>query len=293
MRRKGIILAGGKGSRLAPLTTSISKQLLPVYDKPLIYYPLSTLMLAEIKEILVITTQSDKKLIQNLLGDGSNFGLKIEYAVQYSPDGIAQGLIIAEEFLAGSNSVIILGDNLFYGNDLKNKLLSACKREKGATIFGYRVNDPQRYGIVKFNAEGKVVDLVEKPKVKISDYAITGIYFYDNRASKFARKLTPSSRGELEITELNKLYLKDNSLHLEKMGRGYAWLDTGTNDSLLEASQFVHSIEKRQGLKISCPEEIAFNKGWITRNQLKIIIKRIGDNEYSNYLAKLINLDEN
>ncbi len=288
MKRKGIILAGGRSSRLYPITKIISKQLLSIYDKPMIYYPLSTLMLAEIREILVISSSSNITLIKNLLGNGSDFGLKLKYKIQSSPDGVAQGLILAEDFLAGSSSALILGDNFFYGNDLQNKLFSASQRKVGATIFGYRVKDPQRYGIIKFNKSGKVIDLIEKPLNRISDYAITGMYFYDNQASNFAKKLSPSARGELEITELNKMYLESDQLFLEKMGRGFAWLDTGTPDSLLEASQFVQAIEKRQGLKISCPEEIAFAKGWISKMKLRGLIKNIGNNEYAYYLKNLL-----
>ena len=286
--RKGIILAGGSGSRLYPVTQVISKQLLPVYDKPMIYYPLSTLMLAGITEILIISTPSDLPLFKKLLKDGSQWGLKIEYCEQRKPDGLAQAFILGEEFLDGSSAALILGDNIFYGNDMLEMLHKANKDSSGATIFAYHVNDPKRYGVVEFDSEMSVKSLEEKPKNPKSNYAVTGLYFYDNTVSDRAKSLKPSDRGELEITDLNRLYLNDQKLDVRIMERGYAWLDTGTHDSLLEASQFISTIENRQGLKVSSPEEIAFRIGLIDTEQLKKIIKPYEKNQYGQYLNRLL-----
>ncbi len=286
MKRKGIILAGGSGTRLYPITQVVSKQLLPVFDKPMIYYPLSTLMLGNIREILIISTPEDLPKFKDLLQDGSKWGLKIEYAVQPSPDGLAQALIIAEDFLNGAPSVLILGDNIFYGNLLHEKLASADSRNKGATIFAYHVNDPERYGVAEFS-NGKVVSLEEKPSSPKSNYAVTGLYFYDQKASEYAKNIMPSDRGELEITELNKVYLEKEQMSVELMGRGYAWLDTGTHESLVEANQFVQTIEHRQGLKIACPEEIAFRKKWIGEEQVKEIALPMIKKSYGQYLMQI------
>ena len=286
--RKGIILAGGTGSRLYPVTQVISKQLLPVYDKPMIYYPLSTLMLTGITEILIISTPSDLPLFKKLLKDGSQWGLKIEYCEQRKPDGLAQAFILGEEFLDGSSAALILGDNIFYGNDMLEMLHKANKDSKGATIFAYHVSDPNRYGVVEFDSDMSVKSLEEKPKNPKSNYAVTGLYFYDNTVSDRAKSLKPSDRGELEITDLNRLYLNDQKLDVRIMERGYAWLDTGTHDSLLEASQFISTIENRQGLKVSSPEEIAFRIGLIDTEQLKKIIKPYEKNQYGQYLNRLL-----
>lgn len=286
--RKGIILAGGTGSRLYPVTQVISKQLLPVYDKPMIYYPLSTLMLAGITEILIISTPSDLPLFKKLLKDGSQWGLKIEYCEQRKPDGLAQAFILGEEFLDGSSAALILGDNIFYGNDMLEMLHKANKDSKGATIFAYHVSDPNRYGVVEFDSDMNVKSLEEKPKNPKSNYAVTGLYFYDNTASDRAKSLKPSDRGELEITDLNRLYLNDQKLDVKIMERGYAWLDTGTHDSLLEASQFISTIENRQGLKVSSPEEIAFRIGLIDAERLAEIIKPYKHNQYGQYLNRLL-----
>ena len=288
MQRKGIILAGGSGTRLYPITKAISKQLLPVYDKPMIYYPLSVLMLAGIREVLIINTPHEQALFQNLLGDGSQWGMKIEYAAQPSPDGLAQALLIGREFLAGGPSCLVLGDNIFHGHGLTELLKRADARADGATVFGYWVRDPERYGVAEFDAAGKVVGLEEKPAQPKSSYAVTGLYFYDGRASDFAAGLTPSPRGELEITDLNRCYLDDGSLQLEKMGRGYAWLDTGTHESLVEASTFIETIEKRQGLRVSCPEEIAYFNGWIDADQLRELARPLAKNGYGQYLLGLL-----
>ncbi len=286
LERRGIILAGGSGTRLYPSTVTISKQLLPVYDKPMIYYPLTTLMLSDIKDILIISTTEDIKLFKNLLKDGSQWGINLQYEIQKKPEGLAQSLIIAEKFLDGNPSVLILGDNIFYGAQLTELLKNANAKTHGASIFAYRVRDPQRYGVVLFNKKEHVLSIEEKPKNPKSDYAITGLYFYDENASKYAKSLKPSKRGELEITDLNKIYMKKKKLSVNILSRGSAWLDTGTHQSLLEASTFVSVFEERQGIKIACPEEIAFNKKWITKNQLIKIAKHI-KSEYGSYLKSL------
>ena len=287
-QRKGIILAGGSGTRLYPITKAISKQLLPVYDKPMVYYPLSVLMLAGIREVLVINTPHEQALFQHLLGDGSQWGMRIEYAAQPSPDGLAQALLIGREFLAGGPSCLVLGDNIFHGHGLTELLQRADAREQGATVFGYWVRDPERYGVAEFDGSGRVVGLEEKPAAPKSHYAVTGLYFYDGRASDFAAGLKPSPRGELEITDLNRCYLEADALHLEKMGRGYAWLDTGTHESLVEASGFIETIEKRQGLRVSCPEEIAYFNGWIDADQLRGLARPLAKNGYGQYLLGLL-----
>jgi len=288
MKRKGIILAGGSGTRLYPITEVISKQLLPVFDKPMIYYPLSTLMLTDIREILIISTPQDTPRFEALLKDGSQWGLDISYAIQASPDGLAQAFIIAESFLNNAPSTLVLGDNIFYGHSLPDLLNSANARTEGATIFAYHVNDPERYGVVEFDQENRVVCLEEKPQIPKSNYAVTGIYFYDSNAVEYAKQIKPSWRGELEITDLNREYLKHEHLSVEVMGRGYAWLDTGTHESLLLAHQFIQTIEHRQGLKISCPEEIAFIKKWISADQLEFLARPMAKNGYGQYLLGLI-----
>ncbi|QQP98125.1 glucose-1-phosphate thymidylyltransferase RfbA [Lysobacter enzymogenes] len=288
MNRKGIILAGGSGTRLYPITQAISKQLLPVYDKPMIYYPLSVLMLAGIREVLVINTPHEQPLFQHLLGDGSQWGMRIEYAVQPSPDGLAQAYLIGRDFVAGEPSCLVLGDNIFHGPGLTGILKRADARREGATVFGYWVSDPERYGVAEFDADGRVIGLEEKPLKPRSRYAVTGLYFYDGRASDFAAQLKPSARGELEITDLNRKYLEEGSLHLEQLGRGYAWLDTGTHQSLLEASNFIETIETRQGLRICCPEEIAYGNGWIDAQRLTELAKPLAKNGYGQYLLSLI-----
>ena len=288
MKRKGIILAGGSGTRLYPVTHTISKQLLPVYDKPMIYYPLTTLMLGDIREILIITTPQDLPQFENLLGDGSQWGLKLSYKTQPSPDGLAQAFILGADFIGDDVSTLILGDNIFYGHDLEHLLHSANTRQSGATVFAYHVNDPERYGVVEFNNDNQVISLEEKPKQPKSNYAVTGLYFYDQKVVELAKNLKPSARGELEITDLNKLYLDKNELYVEMMDRGYAWLDTGTHDSLLEAGQFISTIENRQGLKVACPEEIAYRKQWITQTDLENLAKPLLKNQYGEYLLKLI-----
>jgi len=287
-QRKGIILAGGSGTRLYPITKGVSKQLLPVYDKPMIYYPLSVLMLAGIRDVLIINTPHEQALFQSLLGDGSQWGMNIEYAVQPSPDGLAQAYLIGKDFIGGKPSCLVLGDNIFHGHGLSDVLRSADQREQGATVFGYWVNDPERYGVAEFDKHGKVVDLVEKPEKPRSNYAVTGLYFYDGNASKYAAELKPSPRGELEITDLNQRYLRDGQLHLEALGRGFAWLDTGTHQSLLEASNFIETIQTRQGLQVCCPEEIAFGRGWIDAAQLEALAAPLIKNGYGQYLQKLL-----
>jgi glucose-1-phosphate thymidylyltransferase len=287
-KRKGIILAGGSGKRLFPATLVVSKQLIPVFDKPMIYYPLSTLMLAGIQEILIISTPEDTPKFERLFGDGSQIGLNIQYAVQKTPDGLAQALIIGEKFLDGSPSVLVLGDNIFYGHSLVSLLESADKDEIGASVFAYHVKDPERYGVVEFNKKHQAQSIEEKPKNPRSNYAVTGLYFYDNKASEFAKTIKPSSRGELEITELNKIYLERGQLSVEIMARGYAWLDTGTHESLLEANQFVQTIEHRQGLKIACIEEIAWKKGWISTQEFQKVAQKLLPSSYGIYLMDLI-----
>ena len=288
MKRKGIILAGGSGTRLHPATLSVSKQLLPVYDKPMIYYPLSALMLAGIREILVISTPQDTPRFEQLLGDGSQWGLKIEYAIQPSPDGLAQAFLIAEDFLAGAPSALVLGDNIYYGHDFPRLLARADERSEGATVFAYHVQDPERYGVAEFDAQGRVLSLEEKPRQPRSNYAVTGLYFYDSQVVELAKSIKPSARGELEITDLNRLYLEKGQLNVELMGRGYAWLDTGTHDSLLEAGQFIATLQQRQGLKVSCPEEIAFRQGWIDQAQLETLGQALAKNGYGQYLLQIL-----
>ncbi|MFI7858041.1 MULTISPECIES: glucose-1-phosphate thymidylyltransferase RfbA [Pseudomonas] len=288
MARKGIILAGGSGTRLHPATLSVSKQLLPVYDKPMIYYPLSTLLLAGIRDILIISTPQDTPRFEQLLGDGSQWGLNLTYAVQPSPDGLAQAFTIGEAFIGNDTSALVLGDNIFYGHDFQSLLLNAGQRETGASVFAYHVNDPERYGVAEFNKAGRVLSLEEKPKQPKSNYAVTGLYFYDNQVVELARSLKPSARGELEITDLNNLYLQQAQLHVEIMGRGYAWLDTGTHDSLLDASQYIATMERRQGLKVACPEEICFRAGWIDAEQLERLAQPLLKNGYGLYLRNLL-----
>jgi len=288
-KRKGIILAGGSGTRLYPITMGISKQLLPIYDKPMIYYPLTALMLGDIREIAVITTGADQPQFQRLLGDGSQWGMSLTYIVQPSPDGLAQAYLLAEDFLAGAPSVMVLGDNIFFGHGLPEMLARADRRETGGTVFGYRVADPERYGVVDFDEAGNAVSIVEKPKLPPSNYAVTGLYFLDGTAPEKARSVTPSARGELEITSLLEIYLGQGTLSVERMGRGYAWLDTGTHGSLLDAGNFVRTLEQRQGLQVGSPDEIAFAKGWISRNDLAVQAELFAKNEYGNYLSELYN----
>lgn len=285
---KGIILAGGSGTRLYPLTLALSKQLLPVYDKPMVYYPLSTLMLAGIRDILIITTPHDQALFKNLLGTGEQFGIRLSYAVQPAPEGLAQAFIIGREFIGNDRCALVLGDNIFYGHGLGPLLRTAAAREDGATIFAYEVADPERYGVVTFDTAGKAQSIIEKPKAPTSRWAVTGIYFYDDRVVELASKVKPSARGELEITTLNELYLNMNALHVEKMGRGFAWLDTGTFESLMDAGEYIATIERRQGLKISCPEEIAFRMGYLSADEVTASLGRLGKSAYAEYVRRIL-----
>lgn len=288
MNTKGIILAGGSGTRLYPITKGVSKQLLPIYDKPMIYYPISVLMLAGIQDILIITTPEDKESFERLLGDGSQFGVRLQYAIQPSPDGLAQAFIIGEEFIGDSNVCLVLGDNIFYGQGFTPMLKQAVARQKGATVFGYQVKDPERFGVVEFDEHKRAISLEEKPKQPKSNFAVTGLYFYDNDVIQIAKKVKPSDRGELEITTVNQMYLERGDLSVELLGRGFAWLDTGTHASLLEAAQFVETLEKRQGYKVACLEEIAFNQGWLSKEQVLKIGQSMSKNDYGQYLISLV-----
>ena len=288
IKRKGIILAGGSGTRLHPITKGVSKQLLPIYDKPMIYYPLSVLMLAGIREVLVISTPEDLPNFEKLLGDGSQFGIQISYKEQPSPDGLAQAFILGEEFIGNDHVCLILGDNIYYGQNFSKQLKIANAVDVGATVFGYHVTDPERFGVVEFDSTGKVLSIEEKPIKPKSPYAVTGLYFYDNRVVEFSKQVKPSARGELEITDINNAYLKDGSLNVELLGRGFAWLDTGTHESLLEAGQFVYTIEKRQSLKVACLEEISFQQGWISKEELKESAEALRKTDYGQYLLKLL-----
>ncbi len=288
IKTKGIILAGGSGTRLYPITKGVSKQLLPIYDKPMIYYPLSVLMLAGIQDVLIITTPEDKDSFERLLGDGSQLGIRLQYAVQPSPDGLAQAFILGEEFIGGSNVCLVLGDNIFYGQGFTPMLKQAVARGKGATVFGYQVKDPERFGVVEFDEQHRAVSLEEKPKHPKSHFAVTGLYFYDNDVIEIAKQVKPSDRGELEITTVNQMYLERGDLNVELLGRGFAWLDTGTHSSLLEAAQFVETLEKRQGYKVACLEEIAFNQGWLSKEKILAIGQSMSKNDYGQYLISLV-----